>query len=144
MPCGMASSFGMKPFNVFLPLLIAVALILAFASTPSIAADDAALSEKHDQVMQRLNEISEELELSEQQRADIAPILKLEMADLAGLRNSDEPRRKKAKRLKEITNRANAGIRALLGPEQQEKFDVIAANARERFRERIKEQRDAR
>lgn len=116
-----------------------MASLLAFASAPSFAADDVALSEKRDQAVQRLKEIADELELTEQQRTEIAPILKKEMADLAALRTSDEPRRKKAKRLKEITSQANAGIRALLEPEQQEKFDVIVAESRKRNRERMKE-----
>lgn len=120
-----------------------MASLLAFASAPSFAADDVALSEKRDQAVERLKEIADELDLSEQQRAEIAPILKKEMADIAAVRNSDDPRRKKAKRLKEITSQANAGIRALLNPRQQEKFDVIVAESRERFRQRIKERQAA-
>jgi periplasmic protein CpxP/Spy len=78
------------------------------------------------EVQDALTRISTELNLSEDQKGKIKPILENELSQLVGLRNdtamSADVKQTKAKA---IHDTANTQISAVLTPEQQQKWDAM-------------------
>ncbi|HLP06935.1 MAG TPA: hypothetical protein VK178_02125 [Opitutaceae bacterium] len=90
----------------------------------------------------RLQDITAQLNLTEDQKAKIAPILKQEAADLRALKEDTSQRRmQRLRRFREINQKASEQIRALLTPEQQPKYDELRAAARAEMKQRMKERR---
>jgi Spy/CpxP family protein refolding chaperone len=80
-----------------------------------------------------LNNLSKELNLTDDQKAKIKPILGNEAAQMKALREdtslSREDRRAK---FSDIQKKASDDIKAVLNPDQQKKYDDMQARMRER------------
>lgn len=92
----------------------------------------------------RLQDIAAQLDLSDEQRAKIRPILEQEAADLRVLQADSglEPGRK-LRRFRSINQRASDRVRVLLTPDQQKKYDELRAALRAEMRRRARERRAA-
>jgi hypothetical protein len=85
-----------------------------------------------------INEASIKLGLTEQQKAQIAPIFKQEISQLQALKKDMSlDTLKKIERLKEISGSADAKITPLLNPEQQNKFQVMREERRRQMIEQM-------
>lgn len=92
----------------------------------------------------RLQELATRLNLTDEQKEQIAPILRQEFAELKKVREDTSLRHlSRVRRLREITNRAHRQIRALLTPEQQKEYEALRAELREDLKKRAKERREA-
>jgi Spy/CpxP family protein refolding chaperone len=92
----------------------------------------------------KLQQIAERLQLTDEQKAEIAPILEQEWADLKALREDTSLRRmQRARRAKEITDTASKQIRAILTPEQQPEYDALRAEMRDKLKAKAKERQRA-
>jgi hypothetical protein len=84
------------------------------------------------------NQFSIGLGLTEQQKQQIVPILKQEVAQLGALKkNTSLSALKKVERLREIGVSFDEKIRPLLNPEQQQKFQTLREQMRRRIIERM-------
>jgi Spy/CpxP family protein refolding chaperone len=94
----------------------------------SMAGDDASKAK----VQSKLDKISAELNLTDDQKGKIKPVLESEISQLQAL-NSDAslpPDQKKAK-AKEIHSSAKTEINAVLTPEQQKKWSAMKESAKD-------------
>jgi hypothetical protein len=81
-----------------------------------------------------INQLSLELGLTEQQKAQVVPILTDEAKQLAALKkNTALGATQKVEQLKQIGGTIDAKISPLLNPEQQQKFQAIRDEARRRI-----------
>jgi len=81
-----------------------------------------------------VNEFSTTLGLTQEQRDQVTPILKEELAQLAALKKDASlsgPR--KVERLREIASSFDARLSPLINPEQQQKFQTLRDQLRRRF-----------
>jgi hypothetical protein len=84
------------------------------------------------------NQLAIELGLTEEQKAQITPILKAEMPQLEALKkNTSVKPVDKVEQLKQISSSVDAKIRPLLNPEQQEKFQTIRDDMRREMIEKM-------
>lgn len=129
----------MKPTFPFL------ALILCAAPLPPLVAEPASPPPAtRAEFASRLQHIAAQLDLSDAQKATIAPILEGEAAELRTLQADSALRRmQKLKRFREINRKASDQIRAELTPEQRKKYDALRAEAREEFKAKMAERRQA-
>ncbi len=116
-------------------LILSVLSLVAFAAAPVLRAQTApttpppAGAPEHKGHDDRLKELAEKLNLTDDQKAKIKPIIEDEMKAMKALKD-DTSIDKKAKHEKEMEIRKSHAdqILALLTPEQQEKFkDMIKA-----------------
>ncbi|MBW7894791.1 MAG: hypothetical protein H3C27_06715 [Opitutaceae bacterium] len=100
--------------------------------TPVIqAAGPADRPERVEQAAARLRQLAEELALSDEQRTAIAALMEKHRARLDAIRDDGAIRpRKKIKRVRELRETFRDEIRALLTPEQQQKFDAMPRERR--------------
>lgn len=109
-------------------------------ATTTSAADQPTAGPEAGELAAKLQEIAGRLDLTDEQKAQIAPILQKEIADLKALRDDTTMRRgQKARRAKEINDTASGQISALLTPEQQKEYEVLRAEMREKLKTRVKE-----
>jgi hypothetical protein len=84
------------------------------------------------------NQFSIELGLTEQQKQQIVPVLKEDVTQLAALKKDTSLSEvQKVERLREIGTSLDAKIAPLLNPEQQQKFQTLRAQARQRIIEEM-------
>ncbi len=124
-----------------LPLLaFAIATIsAAAATTPAPTATPV-----HGELVSRLESITAQLNLTDEQKAKIGPIVQQEAADLRALKaEAKAARMEKMRRFKAINQKASGEIRVLLTPEQQQKYDELRAAAKAEFKQKLKERRAA-
>ena len=133
------------------PTLVVLALVLV-AGLPAFAADPASapspsptvVAPHQGELVSKLQDITAQLGLSEEQKAKIAPIVQQEMADLRALKQeATAARREKLRRFRDINQKASGEIRVLLTPAQQKKYDELRAAAKAEFKQRMKERRAA-
>lgn len=125
-------------------ILRIVTLSLALTGTAAVAADRPTADDSPSGGDGRLQELAAELALTDEQKEQIVPILEKERADLKALREDTSLRRiQKARRAKTINEKAAGQIRALLTPEQQEKYDALRSEMRKKAKERLKARREA-
>ena len=130
------------------PLFSLLSLALFTATVPAIAAEPtpppAPAASAPGQFASKLQDIAAQLNLTEEQKAQIGPILQQEMAELRALKEEAKAaRREKLQRFRDINQKASAQIRPLLTPEQQKKYDELRAAARVEFKQKMKERRAA-
>jgi Spy/CpxP family protein refolding chaperone len=131
--------------KAILPLLT---LAILGATAPSRAADPApvpaAPAPAQGEFASRLQDITAQLGLTEEQKAKIAPILQQEAADLRALKADASLRRlQRLRQFREINQKASDQIRALLTPEQQPRYDELRAAARAEMKQKMKERHAA-
>lgn len=119
--------------------LLSLLLISSVCAAPwTRAADAAAVASEHP----NLERFAAELNLTEEQKAAIAPILRQQVEEFRALQADTSLRRmQKLRRAKEINQQASGEIRAHLDPEQQVKYDALRAEMREQMKARIQERR---
>lgn len=138
--CLTSDSYHHRTLSPMKRFLHAFTLAVALTNFTAFAADQPTREERQ----ARFQEVVDQLDLSEDQKAQIMPIVMQQAADLKALRDNTALKpRHKIKRAREINSTASAEIRALLTPEQQVKYDALReeskAEMREQFRERMKE-----
>ena len=85
----------------------------------------------------RLQEWATELNLTDDQKTKIAPILQNEAQQIQQVRaDTSLSRREQFAKIREIRHDANQQVRPILTPEQQKKLDDMRQEAREQFRGR--------
>jgi hypothetical protein len=133
----MAAPIGNMPMKKFINSL---AFALTLTGTLVTAAD----KPTREDAQARLQEIGNQLQLTDDQKARITPILQQEAADLKALRDNTALKgRYKLRRAQSIAETASQQVRALLTSEQQPKYDALRAEQKakrkEQFKERMKE-----
>ena len=125
-------------------LLTALVLTGALSLLPvSRAADNDANAkspsgERRERIRDRLQEVAKELNLTEDQKEKLKPILHAEMEKIKELReNKDLTREQKIEKFKAIREEAAPQVKAILTPEQLEKWQKM----REEFREKVAQRR---
>lgn len=106
--------------------LLGLALGLANLPAVSHATDQPPPPDRKAPMADHLQRMAEDLGLTQQQKAQVADILKAERDKLTALR--DDPsmdRRERFKALRKIREEGREQIRALLTPEQRKKFDAM-------------------
>jgi Spy/CpxP family protein refolding chaperone len=127
-------------------LIPLIALAAALSGPAALAADQAPgpNPDRQAQARERFQAMLDELDLSDDQKAQITPILQKEGDDLKALRDDTSlTRMQRMRRARDINQAASKEVRALLTPDQQKKYDEIRAEAREKAREKMKERREA-
>ena len=117
------------------PLLSALLLSSALSLQPASlrAAEKTNDTTRAERFRERLQEISQALDLAEDQKAKIKPILQAEMVKLKALRaDSSLTPTQKTEKFKAIREESAPQLKAILTPEQLEKWQKI----REEFREK--------
>lgn len=96
--------------------------------------------ERGDRGREYLQQLSEKLDLTDAQKADIKTIIAAEANDIrAVIQDSSLSGEEKQAKVREIREARREKIKAVLTPEQQEKFDEIKDQTRERVRERFRD-----
>ncbi|MBI3875986.1 MAG: hypothetical protein HY300_08515 [Verrucomicrobia bacterium] len=89
----------------------------------------------------RLKELAEQLNLTDEQKEKLKPIVQEEVEKLKALReDATLSRQDKVAKFREIQEGAQAKIKAILTPEQQEKMDKLREKAKENFKKRKEKQ----
>jgi Spy/CpxP family protein refolding chaperone len=129
--------------SMFVSAVLLAGFITAFAM-PAQAAEPNAPAMKHKEQAGRepvrdfLRELSEKLNLTDEQRAAIRPILVAEAEDIKAVRQdaSLSAEQKQAK-IHEISDKGREKINAILTPEQQKKFAEMKNEAAGRVRDEV-------
>lgn len=113
---------------------------LLILSTPISAAvpDQAIAGERLAALRERMKEMAEQLNLTEQQKEALRPVIKAEWAAIKALR--DNPRLTRAQkflRLKRINQAVIARVKSILTPSQFELWLKLREENKENLRERI-------
>jgi Spy/CpxP family protein refolding chaperone len=126
----------MRNIEQTIRMMIAASVLLAsgfaYSQMPSQSGQQtqppaaAAPAGPSNEVQDALTQISTQLNLTEDQKGKLKPILEKELSQLVGLRNdtsmSNDVKQTKAKA---IHDSANSQISAILTPEQQQKWDAM-------------------
>ena len=121
----------MKTIN--LPILTALLLSSALSLTPasSHAAEKTNDTTHAERFRERLQEISQALNLTEDQKAKLKPLLQAEMVKIKALRaDTSLTHAQKAEQFKAIRQDSAPQVKAILTPEQLEKWQQIRAEFR--------------
>ena len=117
--------------------LAVLTLLMIVSLTTSLSAQIMRSAEE------KLNELTKELNLSEEQQISIKSILQKSQEKLSSLKEkSTSNRRAKLMELKEIMEDTNDQIRKVLNEDQLEKFDELVEKRKNEIRNKIKKQRN--
>jgi Spy/CpxP family protein refolding chaperone len=109
-------------------LLFALALGAALTFSPSTQAQEKKREGARQTVEERLKQLGEELKLTDEQKTKLAPILKEEGEKLRAIfGDANASREEKGKKMQEARKEISAKVKAVLTPEQAEKFEKIQA-----------------
>ncbi len=99
---------------------------LPMLRTSLSAAEHAAAAKEPAGSHSALADMAKQLDLTDEQKAAITPILKKEIADLQALKVDTSLRKmQRARKARDIASTASKEIRSQLNPEQQKKYDVL-------------------
>lgn len=122
--------------NTILALLIALAGV--FATAASVRAEEPASEGP------TLERLAKELNLTDAQKAAIAPIVRQEAEEFRALQADTSLRRmQRLRRAKQINDKASTAIRAQLTPEQLPKYEELRAALRSEMKQRLKDRKAA-
>ena len=109
--------------------LLALALGGVIAFSPAAQAQDKkAEGRARPSVEERLKQLSEALKLTDEQKTKLAPILKEEGEKLRAIfEDTKSSREEKGKKMQEARKDLTAKVKAVLTPEQAEKYEKIQA-----------------
>jgi len=123
--------------------LVLATLILGLQPLSQAAAEKAeksvstkpAAGERGDAIRQRMQKMAKELKLTDAQKEQLKPIIKAEVAKLKELRNDKAlSRKEKQEKMKAIRLEMAPQIKAVLTPEQFEKWQKTTKERRERLK----------
>jgi len=93
------------------------------------------------EVAAKIEQISQALQLTPQQKQQIAPILKAEIPQLQAIKsNTSMGKLQKLEQLKQISSATDAKIMPILNPEQQQKFQAIREQERQQMMQKLESQ----
>ena len=108
-------------------LALALGSIIAF-SPAAQAQDKKAEGRGRQSVEARMKQLSEALKLTDEQKTKLAPILKEEGEKLRAIfEDTKSSREEKGKKMQDIRKDLSAKVKAVLTPEQAEKYEKIQA-----------------
>jgi Spy/CpxP family protein refolding chaperone len=139
--CGRFNKKGVFVKKLVLTVIVngALAMGLAAASIPARAQDQDAQStgtrqmRSPDEVVQKLGE---KLNLTDDQKEQIKPIIADRQQKLQALRSDTGRRRQKAREAKSILEDSDKKIKAILTPDQQKQYAELEQQMKERRQER--------
>ncbi|KAF0175960.1 MAG: hypothetical protein FD161_3139 [Limisphaerales bacterium] len=109
-------------------LLFALALGAALACSPSTQAQEKKEGRGRQTVEERMKQLSEALKLTDEQKAKLEPILKEEGEKLRAIfGDANASREEKGKKMQEARKDIAAKVKAVLTPEQAEKYEKLQA-----------------
>ncbi len=109
-------------------LLFALALGAALACSPSAQAQEKKEGRGRQTVEERMKQLSEALKLIDEQKAKLEPILKEEGEKLRAIfGDANASREEKGKKMQEARKDIAAKVKAVLTPEQAEKYEKLQA-----------------
>lgn len=109
-------------------LLFALALGAALACSPSAQAQEKKEGRGRQTVEERMKQLSEALKLTDEQKAKLEPILKEEGEKLRAIfGDANASREEKGKKMQEARKDIAAKVKAVLTPEQAEKYEKLQA-----------------
>ena len=121
------------------------AVLFAFAilsMAPALTAQNGMGGENPDkaEMMEKLQKMSTELQLSPSQKQQMAPILMEEATQLKGVKaNTSLPPMQKAMKMRQIANTADGKVKPILNPQQYEKWEQIRAQERKQMMEKMEQ-----
>lgn len=90
------------------------------------------------EIAAKMEQISQALQLTPQQKQQIVPILKQEMPQLQAIKsNTSLGRMQKAMQLKQISTATDAKVMPILNPEQQQKFQAMREQERQQMVQKL-------
>ncbi|HKT48049.1 MAG TPA: hypothetical protein VJP87_11045 [Candidatus Acidoferrales bacterium] len=127
----------MKRTSLFCgPVILALALA-AFVSRPAVAQDSShEQSSQTSSVQARLDNLSKELNLTDEQKTKLKPILTDEAEQLQAIHNDTSlSREQKMAKMKEVRTSHQPQINEILTPEQQRKWAEMKKEMREKHQQ---------
>jgi hypothetical protein len=122
-------------------IVYTIAIVMSLSGAAAVAAE----TPSREEALARWQAIAEQLALTEEQKEQIAPIVKQQAIDLKAVHDNTALRpRHKVKRARAISESASTKIRALLTPEQQVKYDTLREEQKARMREQFQQRRQDR
>ena len=108
--------------------LIALALGAVIAFSPAAQAQEKKEGRGRQTPEERMKQLSEALKLTDEQKTKLAPILKEEGEKLRAIfEDTKSSREEKGKKMQEARKDLTAKVKAVLTPEQAEKYEKIQA-----------------
>lgn len=133
----------MKTLTVLGRSALLAATMAILAATAHAAKEGRAEHKASAAMQERMQEMARDLNLSDAQKEQLKPILKAQMEKLGELRQDQSlSRADKLKRLQAIREESLPQVKAILTPEQFEKWQKKQAEGREHLRERVREKRN--
>jgi Spy/CpxP family protein refolding chaperone len=126
----------------WLALLFASALAL-----PAFAAHASPPGPDPERIQARMQEAAERLQLSDAQKQQLKPIVEEHVAQVRALRDKYPPetsrddRRAMHQEMRGVRDAYEARVRAILTPQQQQEWERMRAEARDRMREQMRQGR---
>jgi periplasmic protein CpxP/Spy len=135
-------TFPMRTPIVLSCTVLALNVGLAF-SLPQTSASGATAPQMRspDQVVERMNE---KLNLTDQQKAQITPIIAERQQKMLALRaDTSERRPARARNMKGIMHESDEKIEAVLNPDQKRKYEAMEQQMRAQAKQRMEQQRQS-
>jgi hypothetical protein len=115
--------------------VIAFAVLATLAlCTPIVAAQDAMGSQGNPEAMQRLEKMSAALQLTPQQKRQVAPIIMDEAPKVKALKgDTSMPPMQKAMKMRQISEATDAKLKPILNPQQYQTLMQMQAQERQQM-----------
>ena len=114
-------------------------LLLAASLGQSLYAQAPGAGPNKQELEAKLAQMSQALQLTPQQKTQIAPILKQEMPQLQQVKaNASLGPLQKAEQLKQISTTTDSKIMPILNPEQQQKYQAMREQERQQMIEKLR------
>jgi len=118
-------------------IAIVIAILATTLATQLTVGQTSGGPNKQD-VAAKLEQMSQALQLTPQQKLQIAPILKQEAPQLEAIKsNTSLGPLQKAEQLKPVSSSIDAKITPILNPEQQQKFQVMREQERQQMIQKL-------
>ena len=118
-----------------LALTLIVFLLAAVVSAPIVAAQEPASKEE---VQAKLQGMATALQLTDDQKAKIKPILMAEAPKIQALKaDTSMPQMQKMKQMKQLADGVDAKIKPILTPEQYQKFQEMRMQQRDQMMQKM-------
>lgn len=128
----------MKKCQVGTIATLAVALAAPFAIAQQGMGAGAGAGANKQEMMAKIEQMSQALQLTPQQKEQIAPILKQEIPQLQQIKNNTSlGPLQKGMQLKQVSQASDAKIMPILNPEQQQKFQAMREQERQQMMQKL-------